>query len=149
MIDMMAEIKRKGKMQMENNLTREQKLNWQRISLLSTVALIRPALSIVGIADAIGKPITSITVTLLISIFWILVVVKAQEPYPFLTLLFTGIGYGILAIMISGILSPILTGQLQGPLTNPIAFISVLIINAIWGALTGLIATFLLKGKQN
>ena len=134
---------------MKHHLALSKTLNWKQIILLSTIALIRPALSIIGIADALGQPLTSITITILISIFWILAVVRAQAPHPFITLLFVGIGYGFLAIVLSGILSPILTGHLQGPLTNPIAIISVLITNAIWGSITGLIATLLLKGKQS
>lgn len=134
---------------MENNFVLSKTRNWKQIILLSTAALIRPTFSIIGVADTLGKPLTSITVTFLISTFWILKVVRTKEPHPFLTLLFVGIGYGLLAIILSGILSPILTGHLQGPLTNPIAIVCVLITNAIWGAITGLIATFLLKGKQS
>lgn len=120
-------------------------LNWRFIAVLSIIALIRPFMSILGISDAIGKPVASITATIVISIVWIVAVYIKQNSQPVLTLVFVGISYGILAIIISGILSPILTGHLQGPLTSPYAIISVLVTNAIWGLITGLIASVLLK----
>ncbi|MFS0658919.1 hypothetical protein AB1L07_08795 [Niallia alba] len=124
------------------------KLNWGVITTLSFIALIRPVMSMLGISEAIGKPVASITATIIISLVWIIAVVFRQEPQPIKTLIFVGIGYGILAIVISGIFSPILTGHLQGPLTNPFAIISVLMTNAIWGVITGIIAYAVLKIKR-
>lgn len=121
------------------------RLNWKLIAVLSIIALVRPFMSILGISDAIGKPAASITATILITIVWITAVYIKQDSQPILTLVFVGIGYAILAIIISGILSPILTGHLRGPLTNPFAIISVLATNAIWGLITGLITSSLLK----
>ncbi|MCB5236902.1 MAG: hypothetical protein E6778_02730 [Niallia nealsonii] len=124
------------------------KFNWGFIATLSFIALIRPVMSMLGISEAIGKPVASITATIIISLVWIIAVVFRQEPQPIKTLIFVGIGYGILAIVISGIFSPILTGHLQGPLTNPFAIISVLMTNAIWGVITGIIAYAVLKIKR-
>lgn len=126
-----------------------QTLNWKLIVTLSVIALVRPFMSILGISDAIGKPVASITATILITIVWITTVYIKQDSQPILTLVFAGIGYAILAIIISGILSPILTGHLQGPLTNPFAIISVLVTNIIWGLIAGLIATALLNIKRH
>ncbi|MBP2240950.1 hypothetical protein J2Z40_001510 [Cytobacillus eiseniae] len=94
------------------------KINWSLIIALSIISLIRPLMSMLGISEAIGKPITSIIATIIISIIWIVTVVIKRDSQPILTLLFTGIGYGVLAIIMSGIFSPILTGNLQGPLTH-------------------------------
>lgn len=123
-------------------------LNWKLIAVLAFIALIRPLMSMLGISEAIGKPVASITATIIISMIWIMTVVLRQEAQPIKTLLFVGIGYGILAIVLSGIFSPILTGHLQGPLTNPYAIVSVLLTNAIWGIITGILATAILKTKQ-
>ena len=120
-------------------------LNWKLIATLSAIALVRPLMSMTGISDAIGQPIASIAATLIISAIWILTVFTKQESQPIRTLLFVGMGYGIFAIIISGVFSPILTGHLQGPLTNPFAIISVLITNAIWGLIAGIIARGLLN----
>ena len=122
-------------------------LNWGLIGALAIFALIRPFMSILGISEAIGKPVASIAATIIISIVWIVTVYIKQDSRPILTLVCAGVSYGILAIIISGILSPILTGHLQGPLTNPFAIISVLATNAIWGLITGLVTSSLLKFK--
>ncbi|TDQ41053.1 hypothetical protein [Aureibacillus halotolerans] len=122
-------------------------LNWGLIVTLSIIALIRPFMSILGISEAVGKPVASITATIIISIVWIAAVYMKRASKPIVTLVFVGINYGILVIIISGILSPILTGQLQGPLTSPYAIVSVLVTNAIWGLITGFIASVLLKIK--
>jgi len=133
---------------MSNN-NRYKGLNWKLIAVLSAIALSRPIMSMTGISEAIGKPVTSITSTIMITFIWITAVVIKNEPKPLLTLLFAGMGYGIFAIIISGIFSPILTGHLQGPLTNPFAFVSVLATNAIWGLLSGAIAMMFIKIKQH
>jgi len=125
------------------------RINWKVIAILSFIALIRPFMSILGISEAIGQPTASIAATIIISIVWIGAVVLRQESQPIKTLIYAGIGYGILAIVISGILSPILTDHLQGPLTSPYAIVSVLITNAVWGFLTGLFACAVLKVKRN
>ncbi|MCF1618365.1 hypothetical protein LQF63_12085 [Tetragenococcus koreensis] len=132
---------------MANN-TIYQTLNWRLIATLSIVALARPLMSILGISDALGKPAASITATILITIVWVATVYFKQVSQPILTLVFVGIGYAILAILISGILSPILTGHLQGPLANPFAIISILMTNIVWGLVAGLIVITLNRFKQ-
>lgn len=78
--------------------------------------------------------------TILISAIWIGAVLWLRVENPLTTLLYAGIAYGVMAILLSAIASPILEGQLQGPITNPLAIISVILTNAVWGILTGLIA---------
>ncbi|GIP31816.1 hypothetical protein [Paenibacillus sp. J2TS4] len=121
---------------------------WPLILALGALALIRPIMSMLGLLERIGQPFASIIVTLIITFIWILVVVFARVRQPLVVLLFTGITYGGFAILISAILSPILTGQLQGPLTNPFAVISVLVTNAIWGLLAGLLASAWMRARQ-
>lgn len=50
--------------------------------------------------------------------------------------------YGLSAIVLGGVLSPILTGELQGPLATPfgIGVLATLAVNALWGAVTGVLA---------
>ncbi|MFD2682484.1 hypothetical protein [Bacillus seohaeanensis] len=123
------------------------KLNWKLIIILVVFALVRPVMSMLGISEAIGKPVASIGATIIISFVWIIAVVRARESQPVLTLMLVGIGYAVLAIIISGIFSPILLGQLQGPLTNMFAFVSVFVTNAIWGLIAGVIASVFVKGE--
>jgi len=112
---------------------------------LAALALIRPLMSMLGLLEKIGQPLASITVTIIISAIWIGAAVLLRVENPLKTLLYTGIIYGVFAIVISAILSPILEGRLQGPITNPFAIVSVLLTNAIWGLVTGGIAIAIRK----
>lgn len=114
---------------------------WLFILGLAALALIRPIMSMLGLSQAIGQPFASIAITLLISLVWLAVAVRARFSRPIVTLMLTGLVYGVFAILISAVLSPILTGQLQGPATNVFAFVSVLLTNAVWGLIVGVIAS--------
>lgn len=107
---------------------------------LTAVALIRPLCSVVGLSDALGKPATPLILTAAISLTWILVVGLGRAPEPVPTLVAAGLGYALAVLVLSGILSPVLTGRLQGPLAHPIAIVPLLAINALWGALCGVCA---------
>lgn len=115
-------------------------LRWPLIVVLAVVALARPIMSITGLTDDLGRPLTPLVVTAAVSVIWIASVVLARVNRPVLTLIFAGLGYGVFSIILSGILSPILNGQLEGPLATPVAIIPVLIVNGLWGAVAGLIA---------
>ncbi len=121
-------------------MDRQFQTQWPLILGLAALALIRPIISMVGLSEAIGQPVASIAVTLLISLVWIAVVVRARVSRPVVTLTLTGLAYGVFAILISAVFTPILTGQLQGPATNVFALVSVLLTNALWGLIAGLIA---------
>lgn len=107
---------------------------------LGAVGLIRPLASIAGIRDVVAAPVAALGLTILVSLIWILVVGLSSAPQPFLTLVFTGLAYGVYTIVLSAILSPLIEGELRGPLTNPIAIVAVLVTNGIWGAVCGLLA---------
>lgn len=126
-------------------MTKLTQLHWPLILGMGALALIRPVLNITGAMDGLGRPFGPLLMTLCISGAWLALVVFANIREPLLTLICTGIIYGVFAILLSAILSPILTGTLAGPITNPFATASVLITNAIWGALVGLLALGLLK----
>lgn len=116
------------------------KKQWFLIVGLAALAFLRPLMSVTGLSEAIGQPVASITVTLLISLVWLVVVVWTRVSRPVVTLMFTGLVYGVFAILISAVLTPLLTGQLQGPATNIFAVVSVLLTNAVWGLFVGFIA---------
>lgn len=115
-------------------------LHWPLIIGMGALALIRPFMNITGVMEGLGRPFGSLFITLLISIAWLAIVVLGKVRQPLLTLVFTGLTYALFAIIISAILSPILTGELAGPLTNAFAFVGVFITNAIWGGFIGLLA---------
>ncbi|MBB6735728.1 hypothetical protein [Cohnella zeiphila] len=116
--------------------------NSQRLFVVAmgAFALIRPLMSITGLSERIGQPFASLGATVLITLLWIAAANLARVARPVPTLMMAGIAYGVFAIVLSGILSPILTGRLQGPLTNPFGFVGVLVTNAIWGIAAGLLA---------
>ena len=99
-------------------------------------------MSIVGFVDELGRPLGPVLATLGISLVWIAAVGLFRVPEPVLTLVFAALTYAVLSIILSAILSPILTGELQGPVATPfgVGVISVLAVNAVWGAVTGAIA---------
>jgi hypothetical protein len=117
---------------------------------LAALAFIRPLMSMLGLSGRIGQPEASITITILITILWIGAAVLLRVENPIRTLLYAGIIYGIFAIVISAIASPILEGRLQGPITNPFAVVSVILTNALWGLTAGWIAAAVRKsGSQS
>jgi hypothetical protein len=115
-------------------------LHWRLIVGLGALALIRPVMNVTGLMERLGGPFGPILITVLISLAWLAIVVLVRIREPLLTLVFAGLAYGVFAILISAILSPMLLGQLTGPIANPVAIVSVLVTNAIWGALVGLCA---------
>lgn len=114
---------------------------------LGAIALIRPMLKITGIIHLVGEQFGSILMTVLISLVWLFTVVNKNSQYPVRILIFSGITYAVFAIILSGILSPIINGELQGPLTNPLALISVFVTNSIWGLTIGVIALGIRKNR--
>jgi hypothetical protein len=116
-------------------------LHWPLVLGLGALALVRPLIRIIidptGMADA---PAVAVTVSLLISVVWIAVVGWTNVAHPVLTLVCAGLVYGAASIVISAVLSPIITGELRGPLAMPFTVVPVLLTNAIWGLVTGLLA---------
>lgn len=121
------------------------KINWKIVIALSTFALIRPLMSIIGVTEYIGQPYTSLTLTLLISVVWIAVMIYKDTETPIQHLVAAGILYALFAIILSGILSPVLLGELTGPLTHPFAIFSILMTNIVWGGITGIISWVIMK----
>ena len=118
-------------------LSKVLKDNYLLILGLGALALIRPLMKITGVMDIIGQQFGAILMTILISLAWLVIVIKRKVPNPITVLVFSGMSYALFVIILSGILSPILLGKLQGPLTNPLAIASVFITNAIWGFVLG------------
>ncbi|MBB3663139.1 hypothetical protein FB384_002043 [Prauserella sediminis] len=122
--------------------TRLAQLSWPLIIALGVFALIRPLFSITGLMDELGKPVTPILMTVGISVVWLAAVLLGRAREPVLTLVCVGLVYGSAAIVLSAILSPMLHGQLEGPLATPggIGVVMTLLVNAAWGGAVGLLA---------
>lgn len=116
-------------------------LNWPLVVGLGALALIRPLDRIIeDQAEITHHPATSVLITVGISVAWILIVGFSRIREPLLTLVFTGLSYGVLSLLLSAVLSPILIGHLDGPLANPAGLVPALAVNAIWGLLCGVLA---------
>lgn len=113
---------------------------------LGIFALIRPLFKIIGLIGLFpSNRFGSIFLTAFISLVWLGFVVFKQVKHPAVVLASSGVVYAFGAIILSGILSPILTGHLQGPLTNPFAFIAIIIVNIIWGGIVGFLAKLFIR----
>jgi hypothetical protein len=121
---------------------------WPYAIGLGLFALVRPIASITGLDDLVGRPLLPIVLTVAISLIWILAVGLSRVRRPFLTLVAAGATYALAATVMSVPLSLAITGELQGPLTNPFAVVSVLITNLIWGAAAGGIALLVQRMRR-
>lgn len=117
------------------------KPSWPLILGLGVFALARPVTNTVLDQAAIDPgPVVPLGFTALITLVWVLIVGMGRAARPVLTLILTGAAYAIFAILLSGILSPLLLGHLDGPLARPIAIVPMLLTNALWGLIAGLLA---------
>lgn len=127
------------------------RLRWPLIIGLGALALVRPAVNIVySIFGATHGGAVPISITIAVSIVWIAVVGLRRIAHPLPTLVLAGVTYGVLAIILSAVASPIVSGHLDGPVTHPIAIGPTLVVNAIWGLITGALALALqqLRGAR-
>ncbi|APX34068.1 hypothetical protein BH708_16675 [Brachybacterium sp. P6-10-X1] len=125
-------------------LNAPQDLRWPLIIGLGLAGLVRPVTTIV--LDLAGLDLGAAVPlgwTLIISLLWIGAVGLTRTPRPILTLTLAGVVYAVGAILLSGILSPLLLGHLAGPLANPLAIVPMLVTNVAWGALAGALALLL------
>lgn len=124
------------------------RLHWPLILGLAAVAMVRPLVSTVACAfGTTNPPAVPIAVSILITVIWVGVVGFSRVRHPYLTLLFVGLVYAAFALVFSGVLSPIITGRLQGPLATPIAIVPLFVTNAIWGSVAGLLALGLQRAR--
>lgn len=116
-------------------------LDWRLVVGLGSLALVRPVVSIVGHQTGFTDPWwVPVLITVAVTVVWVLAVGTGSSRRPVLTLVGAGLVYAVLSTVLSGILSPILTGELQGPLAMPLAIVPLLLFNAGWGALAGVMA---------
>ncbi len=121
-------------------------LRWTLIAFLGAVALVRPLLSIAGAYDFLGGATGRVVVTVLIAAIWIGVVLIWRVPNPLLTLAAAGAAYGVFTIVLQQTIWNLVFGEVpaEAPDTAPILVISwvaILVINTVYGAFLGLVAT--------
>jgi hypothetical protein len=120
-------------------------LRWWPAITLGAVALIRPILSVVGVYKHPGllhEPAGPLILTALLSLLWIVVAVALRLESPTLTLTVAGLVYALLALLMNLALQPFLDTAELIPVAG---IISMIITNALQGAVLGLIASLILR----
>lgn len=115
-------------------------LNWPLLIILGLLGLARPLARITLEGTQLPTAVIALSLTVAVTIIWALGIGLARSPNPLLAGIITGLVYAIGAILLSGILSPILHGHLEGPLAQPSAIVPMLLINALWGGFAGALA---------
>ena len=104
-------------------------LPWLLIVGLSCLALLWPLTNLIGFSG--GAP-RAILLVVIIAAVWIGVVGFARVPNPVAVLTLTGIGHGVITLIVSAIV---------GGATRPIwVYAMSLGVDAFWGAMAGLVA---------
>lgn len=104
-------------------------LPWLLILGLSSLSLLWPLTNLLGIDS--GAP-RALTIVAVVSVTWIAVVGFGRVPRPVLVLTLTGLGYGIITMVVA-----VVFGANDGPIWT--VFVG-LVIDAFWGAIAGLVA---------
>ncbi|MCW2132029.1 hypothetical protein B0G38_001188 [Arthrobacter sp. VKM Ac-2550] len=120
--------------------TRKSSLQWPLIFGLGALGLIHPLTHMTGVAEALGVQAVAPVLILAIALAWILIVGLGNVGRPVLTLVLAGVTYAVYLVVISALLTPILTGELQGPLAMPFVLIPLVLTNAFYGLVAGLLA---------
>lgn len=118
-------------------------LRWRMILSLGLLALLRPLTRMTGVFEA------PILTTVLLTVLWVAVVGLTRTPRPVLTLVLAGLVYAAAATLLSAVVTGLTDGTVRGPLTQPFAMVSMLLTNAGWGLVAGLLALGLqrLRGR--
>lgn len=104
-------------------------LSWLLILGLASLSLLWPLTALIGIGQGAPRALTLVAV---VAVIWIGVVGFGRVPRPVLTLTLTGLGYGIISMVVAAILSGV-----DGPIWT--VFVA-LFIDTFWGAIAGLLA---------
>lgn len=104
-------------------------LPWLLILGLSSLSLLWPLTQLVGVGDGAPRALTIIAV---IAVTWICVVGFGRVSRPVLVLTLTGLGYGIITMVVA-----VIFGAHDGPIWTVLVALA---IDTFWGAIAGLVA---------
>lgn len=104
-------------------------LPWLLIVGLASLSLLWPLTQLIGIDS--GAP-RALTIIAIVAATWIGVVGFGRVPRPVLVLTLTGLGYGIITMLVAATF-----GSHDGPIWT--IFVA-LVIDTFWGAIAGLVA---------
>ena len=112
-------------------------LKWPLLIILGLLGLVRPVARIALENSGLPTPAIALGMTVLVTLVWALALGLSRSANPLLSGGIVGVVYALGAIILSGVLSPILLGHLEGPLAQPLAIIPMLVTNAVWGVIAG------------
>lgn len=112
-------------------------LKWPLLIILGLLGLVRPVARIALENSGLPTPAIALGTTALVTLVWVLALGLSRSANPLLSGGIVGVVYALGAIILSGVLSPILLGHLEGPLAQPLAIIPMLVTNAVWGVIAG------------
>jgi hypothetical protein len=84
--------------------TRSPALSWSNILGLGALALLWPLLELTGIAGALGDPVTTVLLLVVVGGVWVGTVGLGGEPRPVATLTLAGTVYGTLVVLLAAAL---------------------------------------------
>jgi hypothetical protein len=118
-------------------------IDWPLAVGLAALMTTRPLMSTFGLFDGI-KPAGPLTVTLLLTISWVVLAIYRRPPSSVQTLAAAGGLYGVFAIALPVIIK--LTAPHLEPQFIPVpGMVAIIGMNMIWGAFLGWIASLLGK----
>jgi hypothetical protein len=126
-------------------------LPWMLILILALIQLTRPILSTAGFFDDF-RPQGPLIATALIALIWIGVAVVGNVREPVKVLAMAGATYAVIGVAMAVFLQTFFTWSPKETASIPLlltaGLISGVVVNVIWGALLGLVATGITKAAK-
>jgi hypothetical protein len=127
------------------------KLPWKLIFILALIQLTRPVLSTAGFFDNY-RPQGPIIATALIALIWVGVAVMGNVREPVKVLAMAGATYAVIGVAMAVFLQTFFTWSPEETASIPLLLTAGLlggvVVNVIWGALLGFVATGISKAVK-
>jgi hypothetical protein len=127
------------------------KLPWKLIFVLALIQLTRPILSTAGFFDNF-RPQGPIIATALIALIWVGVAVMGNVREPVKVLALAGATYAVIGVAMAVFLQTFFTWSPEETASIPLLLTAGLmggvVVNVIWGALLGFVATGISKAVK-
>jgi hypothetical protein len=128
------------------------RLPWKLIFILALVQLTRPVLSAAGFFDGF-RPQGPIIATALIALIWIGVAVIGNVREPVKVLAMAGATYAVIGVAMAVLLQTFFTWSPEETASIPLlltaGLVGGIVVNVIWGALLGFVATGIKKAVKS
>jgi hypothetical protein len=126
-------------------------LPWMLIFILALIQLTRPMLSTAGFFDGF-RPQGPIIATAIIALIWIGVAVIGNVREPVKVLAMAGATYAVIGVAMAVFLQTLFTWSPEETASIPLlltaGLIGGIVVNVIWGALLGFVATGITKAVR-